>query len=171
MAGHLAAFAVAPALASTVSFTQKLTGQSKGWQMLHVLADGCLCSTSVMENLLKRGRDPSLSAEGIVFVGGDQSQRSRFEQAGFSFTNMSPDDALAVTGVEAAPTLVLIDDQGAIRYSGGYYQRRERTESLDLKILATARAGGTSPTLPTYGCAFSRRLQVATDPFAFKYRP
>ena len=171
MAGHLAPFAAAPALASTALYTHKLTGQPKGWQMLHVLAENCLCSESVTKALLERGRDASLAAEGVVLVGNDQNQKSRFEKAGFSFTTLAPDAVYAETGVEAAPTLIVIDDHGVIRYTGGYFQRRERTESLDLKILATVRAGGTSPALPSYGCAFSRRLQIAVDPLGLKYNP
>lgn len=168
---HLAPFAAAPANTKTLGFIARMTGAVNRWQMLHIVVDDCACSTDVIEHLLARKREPRLDAEALVLVGHRPDLGARFAQAGFAYSELPATDVVAETGIEAGPTLVVVDDAGVIRYSGGYYARRERTENLDGAVLRDLMAGREVAALPVFGCAFSKRLQAASDPLGLKYTP
>lgn len=169
MAGHIAPFVQTGVAATTANFAHTLSQSTQGWQALHVVADGCNCSNDVINRLLSRGREARLAAEGVVLVGHRPDLAQKFTAAGFAYTEMASSDVAEQIGIEAAPTLVLIDERAAIRYTGGYYARRERTEALDHSVLTAAMVGQEVKPLPVFGCAFSKRLQEAVDPLGLKY--
>lgn len=169
VAGHVAPFMAAPVLATTVLFTHKLNDTFDGWQALHIVADGCNCSSDVVSHLVARGLDRRLSAEGVVLVGHSPELEQKLKTIGFRYAELAPGAVTGTTGIEAAPTLVVISPTGEILYTGGYYAKRERTEALDGKIVGLVMAGQAVKPLPLFGCAFSKRLQAATDPLGLKY--
>lgn len=169
MSSHVVPFAAAPALDRAALVAHRLNQSDKGWQLLHVVAEKCNCSSDVMTYLLSRGPSKEVAGEGVVLVGHRPDLESQFKAAGFHYQEMAPASVFENTGLEAAPTLVVVDDAGNIRYTGGYYQRRERTEALDLAILARVRQGKAVSRLPSFGCAFTKRLQAAVDPLGLKY--
>lgn len=168
MAGHYA-FAASPETEATIGFTHRLTGTDEGWQILHVLANGCPCSGDVLKSLLRRKANPGASAEAVVLVGHRPDLRTKLTALGFRYSEVAAESVVDTTGVQSAPTLIVIDPQSRIRYSGGYYVARERTEAKDLEIFASLRAGREVARLPLFGCAFSKELQEAVDPLGLKY--
>ncbi len=168
-AQHAAPFARSSALGGTTSFVHSLTQESGAWQMLHVVADGCRCSARVIDHLLQRGRYAGLGAEAVVVIGHRPDWERKLRALGFSYAELSGDAVAEKTGVEAAPTLVIIDPQGTVRYAAGYYKTWQLIEAQDAAILQQVKQGQDPVPLPLFGCAFSQRLQAAVDPLRLKY--
>jgi len=168
MATHIAPFR-AQADPRQVTFLRQLDPTVAGWQAMHVLAHPCECSADVGIHLINRGRDKRLTSETVIFIGKDESQRQKFEAAGFRYLEMTGEEVVRTTGVEAAPSMTLLSDASEVAYVGGYYQHRSRTEALDGPIIAKAIAGVRTDSLPTFGCAISKRMKEATDPLGMKY--
>ena len=63
----------------------------------------------------------------------------------------------------------MVDPAGVVRYAGGYTARKQGLELRDRQILGDLMASGTTPLLPLYGCAVSKRLQAILDPIGIKY--
>lgn len=158
-------------VALQAKFLQSINPDKKGWQAIHVLADRCQCSADVAFHLLKRGRDFRLVAETVIFIGHDPDRKSQLTMAGFRFLEMSGNDVVNTIGIESAPNMVLVDPDGLVKYAGGYYEHRERTKAMDSFIITQTMADMQTGSLPSFGCAISRRLQAATDPLGLKYSP
>jgi hypothetical protein len=138
-----------------------------GWFALHVMAEQCNCSRRVLEHLIERGGDPSLS-EKVVLIGSDEELRRRLTARGFGFETLTAEQLHDRYGVDGAPLLLVIDPQGRVAYSGGY-STRAGGEPRDSEILAALQGGGRPEALPLFGCAVSRELQRKLDPLGMKY--
>jgi hypothetical protein len=168
-ASHEAPFATPKVVPAAAGYLDALTGVANGWRLLHVVRQDCACSSDVARHLLERGRNARAAAEGVLFVGHDAALGERLRASGFAYAELDAGAVFATTGIEVAPTMVAVDPQGEVRYAGGYYARRERTQALDADILGQLIAGQTVAPLPSFGCAFSKRLQAAADPLGLKY--
>jgi len=139
------------------------------WSVLHVLYSGCGCSARVLERLA--GRRPIEGVpETILFVDGAPGELAeQAHAAGFRLESLTRDDLVQRYHLEAAPLLVIADGDGAIRYLGGYTERKQSPEIQDVAILERLRRGEEVSALPLFGCAVSRDLQSKLDPLKLKY--
>lgn len=181
MAGHLVSLP-APAMAGerlTTAVAGKAALAKGRWSALHILYDGCGCSSRVLAHLLARGPRSDLQ-ETVIYAGepgaggpaapSGTSTNDQVRRAGFQFEALTPAELEARYQVEAAPIMVIADPRGAVRYVGGYTDRSGAKQINDLAIIDQLESGGAVPALPVFGCAVSRRVQDAIDPLGLKYR-
>ena len=95
------------------------TFRSGEWQMIHVLAAGCVCSRRIVEYLAARHPLSDIT-EQVVFVGDSQQLPQTLRQKGFRAQVMSPEHVATELGVVAAPLLIIISPAGQPKYMGGY---------------------------------------------------
>jgi hypothetical protein len=128
------------------------------WKSVHVLYSECRCSQRIVSHLLDSPRPPEFR-EVILWVGQvapPAKLRTKFHLIELTRAR------LASFGIEAAPTLLVIDPAGRLRYSGGYTERKQGPKIMDLAILEEARLGAPRlDSLPIFGCAVSERLKEA----------
>jgi hypothetical protein len=144
------------------------------WTAVHVLYDSCGCSRRVFAHLTERRARPEL-IETIAYVsdGSDseaQGERQAAETAGYRFEKVAPAELERRYRVESAPSLLVADAQGSVRYTGGYASRMGANRFDDLEILGALRVGKPVQARPVFGCAISGRLQQALDPLGVKYK-
>jgi len=142
---------------------------TKGWHAIHTLMGGCECSRDVGQYLVSRGRSSEYESETVLLVDADYSEGERYQQAGFRTEFISGETLVRTWGVQAAPSLVVLNPSGKIAYTGGYYERSARVAVLDLPVLRRLKRGDTVKPLPLFGCGIGQRLQSAIDPMGLKY--
>lgn len=129
--------------------------QRARWVAVHVLYSGCRCSQRVADHLATSQR-PSDWSEIVLWVGDDAPPPEL--AARFDVRRVSAED-LATFGIEAAPSMMVLDPGGDVVYAGGYTDRKQGPVIEDRRILEDARRGRVSAPLPVFGCAVSNRLQ------------
>jgi hypothetical protein len=139
----------------------------RGWSAVHVFAAECGCSKRLVDHLEKRGPAAGVF-EKVVMVGDDPAIQRRLERRGFSFQTVTPDELAARYHVEAVPLLVVAAPDGAVRYAGGYTERKQGPAIRDLDILQSLRAEHAVRSLPLFGCAVTEALKKTLDPFGLK---
>lgn len=144
------------------------------WTAVHVLYDSCGCSRRVFAHLVERRARPEL-IETIAYVseGSDSDaevERRAAEAAGFRFERLAPAELERRYRVESAPSLLVADAGGSVRYTGGYASRMGANRFDDLEILGALKADKSVEARPVFGCAISGRLQQALDPLGVKYK-
>lgn len=139
----------------------------QSWQMTHVLYSECRCSRNVFSHVLERPRTEGV-IENMLLVGARRGMAERAEAQGFHVVTVSRSELLSRFHIEAVPLLVIADPSGAIRYAGGYTERKQGLEIEDEAILASLRSGDEPTVLPLFGCATSRALSSALDPFGLR---
>ncbi|MEO9142000.1 MAG: hypothetical protein ABI332_06995 [Polyangiaceae bacterium] len=157
LAKHLVALPTPRAVDVAPAMNALRTESEKGqWLAVHVLSADCRCSRRVAEHLAQSER-PNDWKEVVLWVG-DGPIDVHLDPAYFDVRHVSVADLVA-SGIEAAPSLILVDPSGAVRYSGGYTDRKQGALIADLKLLSEVHAGETVAALPLFGCAVSERLQ------------
>jgi thioredoxin-related protein len=147
-----------------------LNPDSEGWTAIHTLMSGCNCSSDVGKHLLQRGRVSELASETVLLIDAKDEEAKDFEAKGFQTKRLKSQELVEVFGLEAAPSMVILNPDREVAYLGGYYARSARTEALDLKVIADLKRDGYAKALPLFGCAVGERLQTALDPSKLKYR-
>ena len=137
------------------------------WGVLHVLGATCRCSQEIARHLAARGAIAGVR-ERVVIVGDDDAFAEALARSGFEVSLVSESDLLHDIGVEAVPLLVVAAPGGALRYIGGYTERKQGEYIADTRILAALRGGSAVPPLPLFGCATSARLRRAVDPLGVR---
>jgi hypothetical protein len=150
------------ALASTSTAAE--AGQ---WRLVHVMYARCPCSNKIIEHLLSSAR-PTDVAERVVIVDASDALAERLRAGGFVVEVVDANTLQQRYHLEAAPVLVVADDRGRIRYVGGYTERKQGPVSHDVEIVEQLRRGDHLEGLPLFGCATSRTLQQAVDPFSLR---
>lgn len=137
--------------------------------MVHVLAEDCPCSLSVLGYLLERGSSADFFEE-VVLVDGTEVLMLRLREAGFRVSALAAEQLCGDFGSEGVPFFQVLDDADAPRYSGAYFDSAFRAKSgfLDLATVSHLKAGGLVLNRPVYGCATSDRLKAVLDPFKLK---
>ena len=125
------------------------------WLAVHVLYSDCRCSQGVADHLATTQR-PADWSEIVLWVGDEPPPPALAHS--FDLRHATATD-LATYGIEAAPSLVLADPSGQIRYAGGYTDRKQGPVIEDLRILRAVHDSETVPPLPLFGCAVSARLK------------
>lgn len=133
------------------------------WVAVHVLYSECPCSRRIIEHLLTSERPPDV-VEHVVLVGERAELASLLRLRGFQVLEVTPEELVEWFGIEAVPLLVVLGPDDTTRYSGGYAERKQGPELLDLEIIARARAGYDDEALPLFGCAASQGLRQIFNP-------
>ncbi len=133
------------------------------WMAIHVLYADCQCSQRIAEHLLATKR-PQDIAERVLLIGHDAGLEARLDAAGIVVVRTDENDAAVHYHVVAAPLFVVVGPEGAVRYAGGYTERKQGPDPRDLDILADARADRAIAPLPLFGCAVSARLRSSLNP-------
>lgn len=163
LAKHVVALPPPQSALLAPSMTNLRSAREQGrWLAVHVLYSDCRCSLRVAEHLASTPRPPDWS-EIILWVG-DDAPDPKLTQA-FDLRRVTAAD-LSSYGVEAAPSLIVLDPQGQLRYAGGYTDRKQGPVIEDLHILDALRSSKHVEQLPLFGCAVSSRLksQLSTLP-------
>jgi hypothetical protein len=126
------------------------------WLAVHVLYSDCRCSQRVAEHLATSER-PTGWSEIVLWVGDEAPPLGLAEH--FDLRRATARE-LASYGVEAAPSMILADPAGNIRYSGGYTDRKQGPVIRDIRILNAVRNSENVSSLPLFGCAVSARLKT-----------
>ncbi len=132
----------------------------QGLAVWHVLSADCACSRKVAEHLATRAPIAG-SIETIVWVAKNDAPPP--QTGALRLLVITPDDLQRRFGAVAAPQLIAVDAQGAVRYVGGY-SRSKQGEPQDTAIIGTLATGGKAAALPLFGCAVSEELARLTDP-------
>ena len=125
------------------------------WLAVHVLYAECRCSNRIVEHLVNTKR-PDDWAEMILWVGKAAPKAELAQRFDVRQINAAE---LASYGIEAAPSMIVIDPAGRVRYSGGYTDRKQGPAIEDRRIMHDARVGAVT-SLPVFGCAVSDRLRT-----------
>jgi hypothetical protein len=122
---------------------------------VHVLYSDCRCSQRVAEHLATTER-PQGWSEIVLWIGDDAPPAGLAQR--FDLRRATAAE-LASYGVESAPSMILADPAGNIRYAGGYTDRKQGPVIEDLRILTAVRRSEDVSNLPLFGCAVSARLK------------
>jgi hypothetical protein len=171
MVGHLVALPkpdrTDPELkAALASLRAPASGRPAGWMAVHVLGAECDCSRRIAEHLLDTKRPAGVS-EVVLLVGHDDELAGRLRRR-MSVVEVTPAELGQRFHIEAAPLLLAVDPAGAVRYSGGYTDRKRGPEIEDLRILAQLTGGHEVAAVPVFGCAFGESLKKDLDPLGLK---
>ncbi|HEX7667220.1 MAG TPA: hypothetical protein VF407_21965 [Polyangiaceae bacterium] len=157
LAKHLVALPVASAVDVAPAMNALRDDAEKNqWLAVHVLSVDCRCSRRIAEHLAQSDR-PRDWKEIVLWVG-DGPIDVHLDPAHFDVRRISVAD-LVGAGVEAAPSLLVLDPEGHVRYSGGYTDRKQGVVVADVRILDAVHRGEVVDPLPLFGCAVSDRLQ------------
>jgi hypothetical protein len=138
------------------------------WLAVHVLYSKCRCSQRVIDHLVTTDRPADLD-ETVLLAGADEGLERRVRDAGFHVVVVEPRELATRFHVESAPLFVVLDSHDAVRYAGGYTDRRQGYAVLDLDILNALRQGRPASRLPLFGCGVTKELQQLLDPLGVKY--
>ncbi len=155
-----------PQLQAALASTATPAEQGR-WRLLHVMYARCPCSNKIIDDLLSSTR-PGDVAERVVIVDASDVLRDRLQAGGFIVEAVDAPTLQQRYHLEAAPMLVVADDQGRVRYVGGYTERKQGPVSHDVEIVEQLRRGDRLEGLPLFGCATSRSLQQAVDPLSLR---
>lgn len=140
------------------------------WLVLHVLYARCQCSQRILDHL-RRDRRPPDVVERIVIVDDPPGPIPGGSIPGFAIESMTTDELVARYHVEAAPLLIVVSPDGAVRYAGGYTESKQGNAIHDLEVISAIRRGTFVSRLPLFGCAVSAALSRTMDPLGLKSAP
>ena len=146
--------------------------EENSWLAVHVLYAQCRCSQGILRHLAS-GPRPASVVEKVLLVGdnpGIASELRALEARNFRIVTVSADELRDRYHVEAAPLMLVLGPDGALRYSGGYTDRKQGPVIRDRAILVEVMSKSEARELPVFGCAVSRELQRLLDPLALKGR-
>lgn len=141
----------------------------EGWSVVHVLAEDCPCSRSVMDYLLERGRSKEFSEE-VILVDGSEERANLLREVGFVVSSVESGQLCEDFGSEGVPFFQVVEGSSKPAYSGAYFGSAFRGTNgfLDLSTASRLKGGGFVFNRPVYGCATSDRLKAILDPFGLK---
>jgi hypothetical protein len=176
MAAHL--YALPKPQAADRSMQRAVNGlrssaEADHWLVVHVLYAQCRCSRRILDHLAKSDRPPGVS-EKLLLVGTLPELEPRLRELsgrGFDIVNVTSTELRDRFHVQAAPLLLVLAPDGAVRYAGGYTDRKQGLDVRDTAIVRELIANGTARELPLFGCAVSKELQRLLDPLALKTIP
>ncbi|MBC2606760.1 hypothetical protein [Pelagicoccus albus] len=155
---------------ATDSVSSFVEGDSEDWGLVHVLAEECPCSRSVLDYLLERGANSGVREEVILLDATDESVE-KLRELGFLVSTADSEGFCSRFGSEGVPFFQVVEGGAKPSYSGAYFDNAFRATGgfLDLKTLSRLQGGGIVVNRPVYGCATSDRLKAVLDPLGLKY--
>jgi hypothetical protein len=142
-------------------------GERGQWLAVHVLYAACRCSRDVVDHLLDDARPEGL-AERILMVGSSPEIERRLAGSAIEVIRVQPQELAERYAIEAAPLLLVVDPEGALRYRGGYTERKQASQLQDIEIIARLREHGEAASLPLLGCPVSDALRAVLDPLGLR---
>ena len=163
-AAHMAALPVAEKAVT------KAVGGGSAWRIVHVLAEECPCSRSVLEYLEVRGAQEGIVEE-VILLDGRAATVSRLRALDFEVSTAEAESFCTNFGSEGVPFFQVVNGFESPSYSGAYFDSAHRGRSgfLDLSIYSLVKGGGEVTNRPVFGCATSERLRELLDPLGLKY--
>ena len=156
LAKHVVAFPEPRAAELTLGIAKlRATREEQRWLTVHVLYSDCRCSRRIADHLVASER-PADWSELVLWIGEDSPPKEM--EARFDVRRLGSSD-LARLGIEAAPSLVVVDPAGQVRYVGGYTDRKQGPVAQDVRIMNAVRQSQVVASLPLFGCAVSDRLK------------
>ncbi len=141
------------------------TLQGSDRTVVHVIAESCSCTNLLFEHLLERG---ARKDEVILYVG-DRADRERDSvEAGFRFTRTDARGLTETWRLQAAPVLVVLNEDGGADYAGGYFRTPATVNPRDVHIVDALDAGEDVDPLPVFGCAVNAELRRQVDPLGLQ---
>ncbi|MBC8069186.1 MAG: hypothetical protein IAG13_12700 [Deltaproteobacteria bacterium] len=137
------------------------------WMAVHVLYAACRCSRDVVDHLVDDPR-PERLAERILMVGSTPEIEQRLAGSAIEVIRVQPQELAERYAIEAAPMLLVVDPDGALRYRGGYSERKQAAQLHDLEIIGRLRGEGHAAALPLFGCPVSDELEALLDPLGLR---
>ena len=133
---------------------------------VHALYADCRCSQRILQHLARRGAAPGVT-EAVLLVGSAPGLRAAVLARGFRVVDTDEEGLLRRWRIESAPTLVVADATGVVRYAGGY-RRGESASPRDADVIAAVARGARPPRMPVLGCPVSARLRARLDPLGLR---
>mgnify|MGYP003648079720 CR=1 FL=1 len=134
----------------------------------HFLYGDCPCSRRVLKHVMKR-MPVDGAVERVVLIGEDKAMEDLALTQGYQVDVVTPIELKEKYGVESAPLLIVTNNAGEIKYSGGYTSRKRGLDIQDHQIIQDTLEGNEVAGLPLYGCAVSKSLKAIVDPLNIKY--
>lgn len=134
----------------------------------HVLGSNCKCSKRIGRYLAEQPRPQNIE-ESIIVVDGNLPNETELASKGFRMIHISVKDLKDSLNLESAPVLIVMGQDGQLKYSGGY-KNIDEIKNRDLEVIKQVQDGRTVAAFPVMGCALSPALKTAMDPFQFKYK-
>jgi hypothetical protein len=144
-------------------------GPADRWLGVHVLYSACKCSERILHHLVERRAMPDMT-EAVVLVGSNAAYEGMVRGSGYDLEVVTPAQLAERYHFESAPMFAVMDPSGALRYLGGYTERKQGFDIQDVSIVERLRNEKSVAELPLFGCAVSRSLQALLDPLGIKYR-
>lgn len=138
-----------------------------GWVAVHVLYAECRCSQRIFDHLLASTRPPGVK-EKVLLVGEAEDFAARARARGIAVVSVTPRELAEHYRIESAPLLLVVDPDGAVRYAGGYTERKQGPEIEDIALIERVLREETTTPLPLFGCAVSERLRAILDPLGIE---
>ena len=137
------------------------------WHAFHFLYSDCPCSMRILDELLDYPPNTSVN-ETLILIGESVTSAEAAATMGYSIKYTTPEKLEEDFGIEAAPLLIVISDQQALTYVGGYTSRKQSLNSQHREVISRCHAGDEVDSLPLYGCAVSSALKDLVDPLRLK---
>jgi hypothetical protein len=147
----------------------QLQGPSGRWVGVHVLYSMCKCSERILRHLAERRPLPGMT-EAVVLVGKHDEFERMIRETGYALDVVTPEELSQKYHVQSAPMFAVMDPSGALRYLGGYTERKQGLMIEDVSIVERLKSERSVAELPLFGCAVSKSLQTLLDPLGIKYR-
>ncbi|HWB73494.1 MAG TPA: hypothetical protein VG755_01035 [Nannocystaceae bacterium] len=137
------------------------------WLVVHVLYAACRCSRRVIDHLVD-GPRPAGLAERILLIGATPELDAKLADTPIPVVRVQPEELAERFAIEAAPLLLVVDPAGALRYRGGYSERKQSEALHDVAIIEGLRGDAEVSALPLFGCAVSDQLRRVLDPLGLR---
>lgn len=148
----------------------RVPGERDDWMVVHVLYAACKCSGRVVDHLVEEPR-PTGIADKVLLVGSVPEIDQRLAASPLTVVHTTAAELAERYDIEGAPLLLVVDPTGALRYRGGYTERKQSLAIQDIAILERLRTEGDVAALPLFGCAVSKRLRELLDPLGLRASP
>ncbi len=141
---------------------------ARDWTVFHFLNADCACSRRILVKLADESPHRGVCERIVILGSEDKTTRAAIEN-GFEVEFVTRAELDQRYAIAAVPMFAVVAPDGSTKYSGGYTSRKQGLDVQHRDIIGKLVAGESSEPLPVYGCAVSKQLQAAIDPFGIKY--
>lgn len=137
------------------------------WRTAHLMSGQCGCSKRVMKHLSIRKAKSNWN-EVVLLIDGTEDLKEKMKVAGFDVVSLSGEEAYDKYHITSVPQMVVFNEKGQVKYSGGYSSAR-MSPYEDQQIFENLKAGKTVEELPLFGCMNGQKMTKKIDPLGLKY--
>jgi len=135
-------------------------------RVVHVIGAHCSCTDRLVDHLIARGASPD-HPELVVFAGPMRPRHKPLGDAGYRIEHTTPEGLAEQLSIRAAPVL-LIEDDGGLRYVGGYFRTPAAAVPVEERLVDAVWQGLAPAPLPIFGCAVEPALRAQLDPLGLQ---